>query len=86
MLRHGDKLLEIDHSVFIFVKFLQRFLYFLITGVEADGANQAAEFCLVDLIVRISVKNFEGRLHYMQFLAGELRYFHRHYESRPTFR
>ena len=78
MFRHGNKLLEIDHSVLIFIKFLQGFLDFMIAGVEADGANQAAEFRLIDLVVVIPVKNVESRSHDAQFLAGELRYFHRH--------
>lgn len=78
MFRHGNKLLEIDHPVLIFVKFLQGFLNFMIAGVEADGANQAAEFRLIDLVVIISVKNVESRSHDVQFLASELRYFHRH--------
>lgn len=78
MFRHGNKLLEIDHSVLVFIKFLQGFLDFMIAGVEADGANQAAEFRLIDLVVIISVKNVESRSHDVQFFAGELRYFHRH--------
>ena len=78
MFCHRNKLLEIDHAVLIFVKLLQRLLYFMIAGVEADGANQAAEFRLIDLVVIISVKNVESRSHDVKLLARELRYFHRH--------
>lgn len=78
VLGHADELLKIYDAVPIFIKFLQCLLYFVIASVETDRANQASKFCLVDLVVIISVKNVERRSHNAKFFAGKLRNFHGH--------
>lgn len=44
----------------------------MIVGVEVDGVNQVVEFCLIDLVVIIFVKNVESCLYDVQFFVGEL--------------